>query len=100
MPAVRTRNPRTRLGEQPVDPGGRQRRREEVPLPHFTSQVDERLALLDAFDALCYCLQLEGLSQSDDGSCECRLVDPRPDVLDERAGDLDHVDREALQVPE
>ena len=75
---MRTGKPRPRLGEQPVDPGGRQRRREEVALPHLASQLDERFALLDALDALGHRLQLESLPSPMMARASADLSKPAP----------------------
>src|SRR4029450_11899458 len=73
VPAGGPGTPRPRVSEPPVDPSGRQRRRKEVALPHLASQLDERDALLDTFDAFRHGLELERLPQPDDRSEERRV---------------------------
>src|ERR687890_486156 len=98
--AERARIGRRLAGEHPVYRSGRQGGGEEVSLTQPTAQTDQRGALLGDFDAFGDRLQLERVAQPDDRPCQGRAVGAKPDLLDERARDLEDVDREPLEITE
>ena len=80
------------------DLGGFQRRREEKALAVTATQVAKQVILLWGFDSLCYNVHLEGPGQLDDGSHDLERLIALRHAAHKGAVDLEHVERERVQV--
>ena len=81
--------------------GGRQRPREQVALPAVAAEAHELAALVLVLDPLGDDAQVEREAERDDRAHERVVVGVRvADPVDERAVDLERVDREVAQVGE
>src|SRR4029079_9644158 len=78
----------------------RQRRGETVALAQSASQRGEGVHLFGAFDALRDRLELQRVREADDGGDQAAASRFLAQPAEERALDLEYVDREAVEVAE
>src|SRR5262249_49489648 len=76
----------------------RQRPCQQVPLPAVAAELLKLPKLLVALDPLGRNAQLQALRQRDDRPDDRGVTAAGPDLADERAVDLDRVDREPIEV--
>src|SRR4051812_8310659 len=84
--------------EQRLELIGAHRLREEVALGAVAAEVAQRLELVVGLDALGDRPEAEAGGDVDDGAHDRRVVRLLAETVDERAVDLDRVDRHALQA--
>src|SRR4051794_10644841 len=87
-------------GEQLLEVRRAQRLGEEVALRALAAEALERLELLDGLDALGDRAEAEAVGDVDDRRDDRGVVLLGAEPVDERAVDLDRVDRDALQARE
>ena len=85
-----------RAAQHDVGHLGRRRPAEQVPLPLIAAEAAQLGELLRRLDALGDDLQPERAGEADDGADDGGVPAVRGQAGDERAVDLQHVDREAL----
>ncbi|MNF60640.1 hypothetical protein D3C84_422620 [compost metagenome] len=78
----------------------RHRAAEQVALDEITAVALEKLVLLKGFDAFGDHLQMQGVSHDDNRLNDFHVLSRLGNVLDERAIDLQRVERQALEVGE
>src|SRR5207344_165903 len=71
---------------------------EEVSLALVAAKAPQLRELLRRLDALGHRLEPERAAQADDGAHDRGISTVRGQARDERAVDLEHVDREALEI--